>query len=326
MLTFWPSLEFLRPSETPWLASFRVSLMLASKEQALSALKKHNYRLDAAVDAYYQALTDAPPAQVSTQKLGALFDKYKDPDSANIGINGTIQWCEDLGVDPEDVSLLAVACELKSPTVGEWTKNGFIDDDPEKRNGPILLGGTEMTCTPPPFRGRDEDPASYFSPEKPRRICVRRDDPCLYLFCPQRRCDTIDQMKTTIATLRTKLGNDPDYFSRVYTYTFNFAKTEGARSIPIESAIAFWNLLLSVGLSGSALPKNGWTDEHTEWWFEFLKERGGKGVSKDTWAMLPEFIKVIDGKFENHDLEAAWPSTIDDFVEWAKEKTQAGQS
>ncbi|KAF8671963.1 Defective in cullin neddylation protein [Rhizoctonia solani] len=125
--------------------------MLASKEQALSALKKHNYRLDAAVDAYYQALTDAPPAQVSTQKLGTLFDKYKDPDSANIGINGTIQWCEDLGVDPEDVSLLAVACELKSPTVGEWTKNGFIDDDPGKRNGPILLGGTEMTCTPSHF-------------------------------------------------------------------------------------------------------------------------------------------------------------------------------
>ncbi|CAE6432191.1 unnamed protein product [Rhizoctonia solani] len=248
------------------------SITDSSKDQALSALKKHNYRLDAAVDAYYQALTDAPPAQVSTQKLGALFDKYKDPDSSNIGINGTIQWCEDLGVDPEDVSLLAVACELKSPTVGEWTRNGFVD-------GWKRLG-----------------------------------------------CDTIEQMKTTIATLRKKLSDDPDYFSRVYTYTFNFAKAEGARSISIENAIAFWNLLLSIGLSGSALPKSGWTDEHTEWWFEFLKERGGKGVSKDTWAMLPEFIKVIDDKFENHDLEAAWPSTIDDFVEWAKEKIQAEQT
>ncbi|CCO34226.1 DCN1-like protein 1 AltName: Full=DCUN1 domain-containing protein 1 [Rhizoctonia solani AG-1 IB] len=153
------------------------SITDSSKDQALSALKKHNYRLDAAVDAYYQALTDAPPAQVSTQKLGALFDKYKDPDSSNIGINGTIQWCEDLGVDPEDVSLLAVACELKSPTVGEWTRNGFVD-------GWKRLG-----------------------------------------------CDTIEQMKTTIATLRTKLRDDPDYFSRVYTYTFNFAKAEGARSI-----------------------------------------------------------------------------------------------
>ncbi|GAB1526977.1 Scaffold-type E3 ligase [Rhizoctonia solani] len=286
-----------------------------SKEQALSALKKHNYRLDAAVDAYYQALTDAPPAQVSTQKLGALFDKYKDPDSANIGINGTIQWCEDLGVDPEDVSLLAVACELKSPTVGEWTKNGFIDgwkrlgrSRETKRSYSTWRHGDDLH-SPPILRPRRRSRLVFFSRETPSDMC-----------------DTIDQMKTTIATLRTKLGNDPDYFSRVYTYTFTFAKAEGARSISIESAIAFWNLLLSVGLSGSALPKNGWTEEHTEWWFEFLKERGGKGVSKDTWAMLPEFIKVIDGKFENHDLEAAWPSTIDDFVEWAKEKTQAGQS
>ncbi|KAF8750133.1 glycosyl hydrolase 3 family [Rhizoctonia solani] len=255
------------------------------------------------------------------RKLGALFDN-KDPDSANIGINGTIQWCEDLGVDPEDVSLLAVACELKSPTVGEWTKNGRSRET--KRSYSTWRHGDDLH-SPPILRPRRRSRLVFFSRET-RRICVRRDDPCLYLFCPQRRCDTIDQMKTTIATLRTKLGNDPDYFSRVYTYTFTFAKTEGARSIPIESAIAFWNLLLSVGLSGSALPKNGWTDEHTEWWFEFLKERGGKGVSKDTWAMLPEFIKVIDGKFENHDLEAAWPSTIDDFVEWAKEKTQAGQT
>ncbi|CAE6416991.1 unnamed protein product [Rhizoctonia solani] len=246
----------------------------SSKDQALSTLKKHNYRLDAAVDAYYQAITDAPPAQVSIQKLGALFDKYKDkdPDSSNIGISGTIQWCEDLGVDPEDVSLLAVACELKSPTVGEWTRSGFVE-------GWKKLG-----------------------------------------------CDTIDQMKTTITTLRKKLSDDPAYFSRVYSFTFNFAKAEGARSISIDNAIAFWTLLFGIGLSGPALPRNGWTEQHTEWWFEFLKEKGGKGVSKDTWAMLPEFIKVIDAKFENHDLEAAWPSTIDDFVDWAKEKTQAGET
>ncbi|CAE6526054.1 unnamed protein product [Rhizoctonia solani] len=210
-----------------------------SKDQAISILKKHNYRLDAAVDAYYQSLTDTPPAQVSTEKLGTLFNKYKDPDSPDIGISGTIQWCEDLGVDPEDVSLLAVACELKSPKVGEWTKNGFVD-------GWKRLG-----------------------------------------------------------------------------FTHFFLPTNLDSATAIENAIGFWTLLLNVGLSGPALPRNGWTDQYTEWWFEFLKERGGKGVSKDTWAMLPEFIKVIDEKFENHDLEAAWPSTIDDFVEWAKEKLQA---
>lgn len=52
--------------------------MRTSKEQASSTLKKHNYRLDAAVDAYYQALTDSPQATpVSTKKLEELFAKYK---------------------------------------------------------------------------------------------------------------------------------------------------------------------------------------------------------------------------------------------------------
>ncbi|KAG8717131.1 Scaffold-type E3 ligase [Ceratobasidium sp. 395] len=245
------------------------SITSSSKEEATSFLKKNNYRLDAAVDAYYQAQTDAP---VSTPKITELFNKYKDPSGENIGIDGTIRWCTDLEIDPEDVSLLAVACELKSPAVGEWTKSGFVD-------GWKRLG-----------------------------------------------CDTIPAMKTKIDQLRTNLSQDSSYFNRVYTYTFNFAKVEGARSISIETAIAFWTLLLNVGLSGPALPCNGWKEEYTQWWFEFLNEKGGKGVSKDTWAMLPDFIKTIDDKFENHDLEAAWPSTIDDFVDWAKEKIQAGQA
>jgi len=62
----------------------------------------------------------------------------------------------------------------------------------------------------------------------------------------------------------------------------------------------------------------GWTDEHTQWWFQFLTEKGGKGVSKDTWMMLFDFIRSIDSQFLTHDAEAAWPSAIDDFVAWAR--------
>lgn len=32
--------------------------------------------------------------------------------------------------------------------------------------------------------------------------------------------------------------------------------------------------------------EEGWKEEYTSWWFEFLTERGGKGVSKDTWMMV----------------------------------------
>lgn len=71
----------------------------------------------------------------------------------------------------------------------------------------------------------------------------------------------------------------------------------------METAIAFWELLVPHGLTGTALDhtsdedtdddediqmeaEEGWQSEFTDWWFEFLKTKGGKGVSKDTWTMV----------------------------------------
>ncbi|KDQ55983.1 hypothetical protein JAAARDRAFT_316589 [Jaapia argillacea MUCL 33604] len=143
-------------------------------------------------------------------------------------------------------------------------------------------------------------------------------------------------MKTSLIRLRDKLGSDPTYFGQVYAHTFDFGRGEGARSLSLDSAIAFWSLLLPHGLQGGALAhsvlsdgddtamsspdEEGWKEEYTNWWFEFLSEKGGKGVSKDTWAMFLDFVRSIDSKFEKYDLEAAWPSTIDDFVVYAKER------
>ncbi|KAJ7038884.1 hypothetical protein C8F04DRAFT_1087874 [Mycena alexandri] len=107
----------------------------ASVKDAKKFLEKYK-RVDVAVDAYYgdpTALSAAPtpsrtPAHVaSTSKLNAVFDKYKDPDSTEITVDGTIRLCEDLGVNPEDVVLLAVAYELKSPRVGEWGRAGWVE-------------------------------------------------------------------------------------------------------------------------------------------------------------------------------------------------------
>lgn len=111
-------------------------------------------RLDIAIDAYYNnptafsnsARRKGDSSAPSTSKLGQLFDKYKgwtshdpflsssiiylcniDPDEGDITIDGTIKFCEDLEVDPEDVVLLAVAFELKSPRLGHWTRTGWVE-------------------------------------------------------------------------------------------------------------------------------------------------------------------------------------------------------
>ncbi|KAJ7896941.1 Cullin binding-domain-containing protein [Mycena leptocephala] len=261
----------------------------ASVKDAKKFLEKYK-RVDVAIDAYYgdpaalaaTAVRTPAPAAASTSKLNTLFDKYKDPDGDDITVDGTIRLCQDLAVDPEDVVLLAVAFELKSPRVGEWNKAGWVE-------GWKNIG-----------------------------------------------CDSLAAMTTALPRLRTKLGQDPAYFQKVYNHTFDFAKSEGQRSIAIETAQAFWGLLLPHGMEGGALSHvdasgdtdmrggGGWAPEYVDWWFEFLNEKGGKGVSKDTWVMFLDFVRSIDARFETYDMEAAWPSTIDDFVEYAKERVARG--
>ncbi|RDB17739.1 Defective in cullin neddylation protein 1 [Hypsizygus marmoreus] len=263
----------------------------ATTRDARKFLEKYK-RLDMAIDAYYNdptALSSTPSRQTtsapSTSKLTTLFNRYKDPDADEITVDGTIKLCEDLGVNPEDVVLLAVAYELKSPRVGEWKKQGWIEG----------------------WKGIG--------------------------------CDSIPAMKAALPLLRDKLARDPTYFRKVYNHTFDFARSEGQRSLGIETAQAFWGLLLPHGLQGGALShttdsgndedvsmeqEDGWKPEFVQWWFDFLTEKGGKGVSKDTWAMFLDFVRTINSTFSNYDMEAAWPSTIDDFVEYAKARLASG--
>jgi len=265
----------------------------ASVKDARKYLEKHK-RIENAIDAFYNEGGEssssratpggADPATI-TQRLNQLYDTYKDPDGDEINVGGALKWCEDLGVDPEDVVLLPIAYELKSPTVGSFPRKPWID-------GWKSLG-----------------------------------------------CDSIPSMKAALLRLREKLAMDSSYFTSVYNYTFEFAKSGAQRSITVETAIAFWGLLIPHGLTGTALEHisdtdgdtddeeddtlmnmgEGWKPEFTDWWFEFLNKKGGKGVSKDTWTMFLDFVRTIDSEFKNHDFEAAWPSSIDDFATYVKE-------
>src|SRR5258707_12628192 len=105
-------------------------------------------------------------------------------------------------------------------------------------------------------------------------------------------------MKTSLTRLRKKLVADPDYFRRVYLYTFEFARSEGQRSLGVELAQAFWSLLLPFGLKGGALRTQdyggndlskfniGRTEHHPQLWYDFLRAKTVKGISTLTWAML----------------------------------------
>lgn len=93
-------------------------------------LQKNNWNLENAVTAYFNSenrSTRPIPKNAPVEKLQAIFDKYKDPDSEHISIDGTLEYLEDLGIDPEDRLSLTLAYLLKSPQTGEFHRKDFIE-------------------------------------------------------------------------------------------------------------------------------------------------------------------------------------------------------
>lgn len=59
--------------------------------------------------------------------INAVFDKYADKeDPDDLGIDGTITFIQDLGVDLEDLVAVALAFKLHSPRLGVFPRSLFI--------------------------------------------------------------------------------------------------------------------------------------------------------------------------------------------------------
>lgn len=119
----------------------------------------------------------------------------------------------------------------------------------------------------------------------------------------------ISDMKARVEELRVLLYNDPDFYKAVYQYTFLFNLSEGTRVLPIETAVDNWMLLLKDRFA--LLDK----------WITFTTDVYGKAVTRDTWNMIYEFSIYADSdpNLEQYDEEGAWPSVIDEFVEYVKD-------
>lgn len=252
-------------------ASISQFMTFASTDRntAVKYLKSAGWDSTTAVNAYFSGGGGSVVSSATKNNLNKIFDSYRD-DAANspdvIGPDGSMAYFEKLGVDVEGLEVLAVLEVIQAPTMGEISRDGFVD------------GWSTINA------------------------------------------DTLDKQKAHIKSLKKDLPTSKEAFDKVYKYTFLLGKAGGAKAVPLEAAITYWELLFTSPLSAVrwASPTSPWFN----WWTEFLNSVWKKSVNRDMWNETLKFAKLTleDEALSFWNEESSWPSVIDDFVDWVKKE------
>lgn len=119
------------------------------------------------------------------------------------------------------------------------------------------------------------------------------------------RADSVERLKAKLPELRSELAS-PGSFKEFYVWVFEYGKPRAAKSLELDMAIALWRLLLKDRFAALEL------------WVQYLEAHYKRSVSRDTWVLLYDFMRLVKEDFSNYDAEGAWPVLIDEFVAWAK--------
>lgn len=117
---------------------------------------------------------------------------------------------------------------------------------------------------------------------------------------------TVERLKCGLIRIEQELRVDKNQFKDLYQFTFNYAKNPSQKSLDLELAIAYWNILLKDRF------------KFLDMWIEFLQTTHKRAITRDTWNLLLDFSRMIDDDLSNYDEEGAWPVLIDEFVEHAR--------
>ncbi|KAG7086507.1 hypothetical protein E1B28_002460 [Marasmius oreades] len=105
-------------------------------------------------------------------------------------------------------------------------------------------------------------------------------------------------------------------FHQFYSFCFNLAKAEQSRNIDMEVVTALWSVILP--------PRFPIMTEI----ITFINGKGTyKAANKDLWIMMLEFCESVKPTLEGYDQSGdAWPTLLDEFVEWKRSQGTASSS
>ncbi|KAA1471364.1 DUF298-domain-containing protein [Dentipellis sp. KUC8613] len=236
------------------------------------------------------------PETYNHASAAALFGTYADPDDPSvIGPEGFEKLLGDAEIPMEGAMPLLLAWQLEAKEMAKFTKDEWMkgmDDLQISSLGPLSLCLHELhdllILDQPPLAR-----PSSIAPSASKKKKVADIPPEPYNRARYRR-----------------YSSDPKKaFSSMYAFCFQLAKPEGSRNIDMETASALWSVLL--------VPRYPLMTEL----MQFVTESGTyKGVNKDLWAMTLEFCQTVDSDLGNYEADGAWPSMLDEFARWKKEK------
>ncbi|KAF7777600.1 hypothetical protein Agabi119p4_3672 [Agaricus bisporus var. burnettii] len=210
----------------------------------------------------------------------ALFSVYADPDEPDVvGPDGFEKLCQDAGLSMDGPVPLLLAWQVEAKEMAkiskeEWTK------------GSIAL--------------RVSSPQTLFTALTDLSDLLIRDKP------PVKKSKTDSYDRTRYWTY----ASDPkSAFHKFYTYCFVLVKPPSSKNIEMETATAFWSVLL-----GSKYPLMNEV-------LGFIEEKGTyRAANKDLWNMMLEFCETINPNLDNFEADGAWPTLLDEFASWKSTK------
>ena len=129
--------------------------------------------------------------------------------------------------------------------------------------------------------------------------------------CKGLKVDSIKGIQSKFTDLLNEVKNKQS-FKEFYKWTYKFGLDieTGQKTLPCEMAMGLWKLIFSQN-----------EPPILEHWIEFLEEHPSiRGIPRDTWDMFLNFVEQVGDDLSTYDDTEAWPSLLDDFVEYQNDK------
>lgn len=136
--------------------------------------------------------------------------------------------------------------------------------------------------------------------------------------CRSMKVDSLKGIQTRLPELVIQTLSDPELFRDLYRFTFKFGLdvSTGQRILPVEMAVNLWLLVFSQ--QEPPLLKR---------WIYFLEKHPQvRGIPRDTWNMFLNFLTSVGSDLSRYDDTEAWPSLLDDFVEFENDQLNQNSS